>query len=428
VKILVIGVNYAPEPVGIGPYTAGLAETLAAAGHAVEAIVAEPYYPDWERATGTVPTHGQRTVERRVGVIRCRTYIPQRPTGRRRILHAGSFGLSALPHAIRAAMRLRPDIVFAVAPSLLSLPTAWIAARLSGAKLWIHVQDFEVDAACATALIAPDSALIRAARWLERRLLAMADRVSTISPQMLAKLGSLGLPSNRTYQLRNWANSGFAPDPVEAGRYRDEWGLGDRKVALYSGSIANKQGIEIIVEAARCLSARDDIAFVICGNGPNRERLAMVAAGMPNVQIHDLQPSVRMGGLLALAHVHLLPQIAGAADLVLPSKLSNMLSSGRPVITTAVPGTGLAIEVEGCGIVTPPGNAVALAQAVAALADDPGMADRLGRCGTVRACERWSQGEILARLEIEFEHILLEGQPVAEPAVIPARRSELPIK
>ena len=46
-----------------------------------------------------------------------------------------------------------------------------------------------------------------------------------------------------------------------------------------------------------------------------------------------------MADFLSLASVHLLPQIVGAADLVLPSKQTNMLASGRPVVATAAPGT-----------------------------------------------------------------------------------------
>ena len=169
-------------------------------------------------------------------------------------------------------------------------------------------------------------------------------------------------------------------------------------MALYSGNIANKQGIEILVEAARLLAGRSDIAFVICGEGPNRARLEALAVGLGNVAFHDLQPAGRMGELLGLAAVHLLPQIAGAADLVLPSKLANMLGSGRPVVATALAGTGLHAEVEGCGITVAPGDAQALADAIVALVDDPARSAQLGVAAQARAAERWSQPAVIARL------------------------------
>jgi len=398
-RLLVVGLNYAPELVGIGPYTAALCDTLADWGHQVEAIVGEPYYPEWRRLKPG--STGNRQVENGVGVVRCRHYIPARPTGLRRIAHLASFSLSALIPALRAARRKHPQVVFTVAPSLLSVPVAWLAAKTAGAPLWIHVQDFEVEAALATGLVR-GGIMARIGRWLESRLLRLGNRVSAISPQMVAKLREKGVPAEHCIELRNWANSAFAANPAEAARYREEWSLGSRKVALYAGNIANKQGIELVVEAARLLRGREDIALVICGEGPNRARLEQATADLPAVQLHPLQPAERMGGLLALAAVHLLPQIPGAADLVLPSKLTNMLLSGRPVVATAAPGTGLAGEVEGCGLVTPPGDAAAFAAAIASLVDDPALAGRLGSAAADRAADRWERTAILRRFEAEL--------------------------
>ncbi len=393
--LLIVGLNYAPEEVGIGPFTRGLAEGMAARGHAVRVIAGQPYYPQWKRYPGFGPGW-TGAEENGVTITRCPHYVPAQPSGIKRIVHLASFALSALAPALSAA-RAKPQVVICIAPALLSVPIAWIAARLAGAKLWIHVQDFEVEAALATGLVS-DGTTARAARWLENRLLGLADRVSTISPQMCTKLAEKGVRASRVVELRNWANAPV-PDPARGNSYRSEWGLGQRRVALYSGNVANKQGIEIIIEAARLLAGRQDLAFVICGEGPNRARLQEQAAGLSNVQFHDLQPAVRLGELLALADVHLLPQIAGAADLVLPSKLANMLWSALPVVATAAPGTGLYDEVQGCGLATAPGDAAAFAEAIARLLDDPEEAAALGAEGERRAADRWSRDAIVDRAD-----------------------------
>ncbi|MEP6869362.1 MAG: WcaI family glycosyltransferase [Novosphingobium sp.] len=404
-RIAFIGLNYAPEPVGIGPFTAGMAEGLAQSGHVVRAIVGQPYYPQWRAHSGFGGwTH---SVEQDVSLTRCPHYIPARPSGWRRIVHLASFAGAALVPAVRAALApkpRRPQVFICIAPALMSVPVAWLAARLAGAKLWIHVQDFEVEAAFATGLIEAGP-FARLAAKIERRMLSLADRVSSISPQMCARLVAKGVPPSRVIEVRNWANAP-APDPQEGAAYRQQWALEGRKVALYSGNVANKQGIEIIVEAARLLEGRPDIAFVVCGEGPNRVRLQELAAGLPNMQFHDLQPATRMGELLSLASVHLLPQIAGAADLVLPSKLANMLASARPVIATAEPGTGLYAEVTGCGLATPPGDAEALAHAITALIDDPARAAAFGQEGAARAADRWSQSAIIAQMSAEIARLL----------------------
>lgn len=397
-SLLFIGLNYAPEPVGIGPYSAGLCEALAAAGHPIKAVVGKPYYPQWRPDPGHAGGGWRSSTEHGVEVLRCPHYIPDQPSGFKRIVHLASFALSALLPALGAAISQRPQVVFTVAPALLGVIPAWIAARLCGAKLWIHVQDFEVEAALATGLMAADRWPARLGRWLESWILRRGEMVSTISPQMMAKLAEKGVADGRRFELRNWSDARFVLDPAGARQRREAWGIGQRTVALYSGNIARKQGIEILIEAARLLAGRDDIVFVICGEGPNRSALEAQAAGLANVQLHDLQPAAEMGTMLAMADLHLLPQIAGAADLVLPSKLTNMLASGRPVVATAEPGTGLHDEVEGCGLSVPPGDAAGLAEAIAALADDRARRAVLGAAATQRAAERWQQAAIIERL------------------------------
>ncbi len=407
-RVLIIGLNYAPEPVGIGPYTAGLAEALVDAGHNVEVIAGKPYYPQWRGDPAFAGAGWRQGEEAGVSVTRCPHYIPAQPSGLKRILHLASFAAAALPPAFKAALRrenARPEVVICIAPALLSVITAWLAARLAGAKLWIHIQDFEVEAALATGLMSGGSLPARLARWLEGFILRRGDRVSTISPQMCAKLLVKGVDASHVLEIRNWSDARFLPDAAGAEAIRAEWGLGTRKVALYSGNIARKQGIEILLDAARLLQRRDDIAFVICGEGPNRAELERQAAGLTNVQLHDLQPIVRMGAMLTMATLHLLPQIAGAADLVLPSKLTNMLASGRPVIATTEPGTGLYAEVDGCGAITPPGDAAALAQAISALVDHPEDCATMGESARHRAAERWAKDSIIARFDATLRTI-----------------------
>ena len=137
-RVLIVGINYSPEPVGIGPYTQGLAEALVDAGASVEAVVAKPYYPQWRTAAEFAGGGWRRTADAGVRLTRCPIYVPGNPSGLRRVIHLASFALSALPIAVRAALRgkaARPQLVVAIAPALLSVITAWLAARLAGARL-----------------------------------------------------------------------------------------------------------------------------------------------------------------------------------------------------------------------------------------------------------------------------------------------------
>lgn len=403
-NVLILGINYAPEPVGIGPYTAGMAQALVAAGHVVTVVCAKPYYPDWSVDPAYRGGGARISTEDGVRIVRLPVYVPARPDGKRRLVHHIGFAIRSQSTMIAEAIRQRPDVVIGIAPSLVSTFAARSVARLFGAKLWLHVQDFEVEAAFATGLLKNEGLLAKAAKRFETWALN-ADRISTVSPQMCAKLLERGIAPGKVIEFRNWANIDEVIPSQGESPYRAEWGIDRPHVAVYSGNIANKQGIEIVVEVARLLQHRKDLIFVVCGNGPNRERLVESSAGLDNIQFRDLQPRERLSDLLSMATVHLLPQIAGAADLVLPSKLTNMLASGRPVAATADPGTGLAAEVEGCGIITPPGDARRLADAIENLLDDKTLRETLGIKARERAISRWSRNAILERFEMQLRDL-----------------------
>ncbi len=394
--ILILSLNYAPEEIGIGPYSAGLARLLMEDGWQVDVVAGAPYYPQWQRQPGF---DGWTTRdENAVRVSRVPHYVPARPTGPRRLLHHASFAAAALVPALRHALKRRPDIVFAVAPAMMALPVAWAAARISGAKLWLHIQDFEVETALATGLLDEGGMVARMALRAEGRMLRAGDMVSSISPRMCERLAQKGVAQNRIAELRNWANHAHTAGDANPGDLAQEWGLSGRKVALYSGNIGRKQGLETVIDAARLLDGAGNISFVICGDGPERIGLEARAAGIRNIQFRPLQPAHGVGDLLALADVHLLPQLADAADLVLPSKLANMLASARPVVAGAAAGTALAAEVDGCGLVVPPEDPQAMAQAVASLCSEHERAAKLGAAGAARAHARWTQEGIAASI------------------------------
>lgn len=411
-KALVLGLNYAPEPVGIGVYTTGAAEALADAGHEVHVVAGKPYYPEWRADPGySRPFYGHE-LSGGVRITRCPHYIPAKPTGLRRLVHHATFAASAARVVLPLARRWRPELVFTVAPSLATVPLARRAARIAGAPLWLHVQDFEVEAAFATGLLDSGGWIARGARRFEDAALNGADRVTSISPAMVERLHAKGVPRTRTGEFRNWAEVSRINHLDRPSLFRERWGLQGRKVALYAGNIAHKQGLGTVVEMARHLAGRPDVTVVICGNGPNRDALATAAADLPNLRLYDLQPAAELGELLGLADVHLLPQIAGAADLVLPSKMANMMASCRPIAATAAQGTSIAHALEGCGLVTPPGDDAALARSVERLIDDPALATAFAAAARARVEESWARDAILAQMVADAERLVGDGRRV----------------
>ena len=123
-----------------------------------------------------------------------------------------------------------------------------------------------------------------------------------------------------------------------------------------------------------------------------------------------LQPFERLGDLLGLADMHLLPQSPEAEDLVLPSKLSGMLASGRPVIATCRRDTEIANVVSECGLVVAPGDGAGLAQAIMKLADDPALCLQLGIHARHYAETHLASEAVLGRMADDLE-ALVYGEP-----------------
>ncbi|MBS8228123.1 WcaI family glycosyltransferase [Vannielia litorea] len=405
-KLLFLGINYDPEIISTAVYSSGLCDYLANHGVQTKVVTAKPYYPQWRILEGwRGPFWKRRKAASGADVVHCPLYVPRKPTGAKRILHHASFALTAAPVTLWRALIWRPNVVFVVGPSLLAAPVGWLAARIGGAKAWLHIQDFEVEAAFATGLIKEESRTGRAAKAFERWVLRRFDKVSSISRPMLDKLRHKQVPEERIYELRNWANLEKVTPIEGVSPMKAELGIATPYVALYSGNLANKQGLEVLPEMARYLAHRDDVTLLICGDGPMRENLTAMAEGLKSIHFLPLQPLEKLSELLGVADVHLLPQIAGAADLMLPSKLTNMLASGRPVLATAHHGTALGDEIEGAGVLTPPGDGKAAAAALEALLDDPTRRAELGKTARRRALERWDMDAILRNLHIEFEEL-----------------------
>jgi putative colanic acid biosynthesis glycosyltransferase WcaI len=401
-RILIHGINFYPETAGVGKYTGEMAHWLAGAGHEVRVVTAPPSFPQWRVTTGycawrydwrQLPSQPET-----LKVSRCPTWVPKNPNGLKRLLHLASFALSSLPVMLFQVL-WHPDLVLLVEPTFCCAPQALLTARLAGATAWLHVQDFEVDAAFELGDITSSRGQILA-HALERWLVRKFDRVSAISGQMVSRLLLKGVDQSRCVHFPNWVDTGAIFPLPNPSSFRRELGIADNViVALYSGSMGKKQGLDLLVDTARQLLHRSDLRFVFCGDGSYQQVFVEKARGLTNVNILPFQPPERLNDLLNLADIHLLPQRAGAADLVMPSKLTGMLASGRPVLATATPGTELASAVLGHGIAVPPGDLNAFVSALLDLAADGDLRQTLGHAARKYAESHLNRDEILRRFE-----------------------------
>ncbi len=421
-RILLHGINFSPELTGIGKYTGEMAAWLTAQGHEVRVVTAPPYYPQWSITAGFSNVWKRELVnlseysnsqsnsnEVIFTVFRCPLWIPKKLSGLKRLVHLASFAISSFP-AMFAQIFWRPDVVWVVEPPFFCAPQAWMVARLSGAKVWLHIQDFEIDAAFDLGLL-KGKTLRRFVAGCESWLMRRFDRVSTISLRMLERVLAKGVLAESALLFPNWVDiQAITQMPAGVTKdFRAELGIAaNAVVALYSGNMGAKQGLELLAQAAEMLADNPNIVFVFCGNGAGRESLMSQCQQLENVRFLELQPLEYLGHLLSFADIHLLPQRADAADLVMPSKLTGMLASGRPVVATAHVGTDLAEVVSGCGLVVTPEQPDAFVAAIIRLANEPKLRSNLGLAARAYAEANLDREGILSRFQAELIQ-LLEG-------------------
>lgn len=363
-KILIHGMNYAPELLGVGRYTGQLAEYLGAQGETVEVVTSVPHYPGWVIRQPYRSGRYYRELSDGITVIRCPLVLHPSGHGFWRLVAPLTFAITAAPVVVWRILRTRPNLVICVEPTLLSAPLAVLAAKIVGAGCLLYVQDLEIDAAFSIGHLRSQM-LMRIAKWYERFVLRRFDSIITISQRMSHALFAKGVSPARLTVIRNWVDTSQIVRVDGPNYFRKSLQIKeDDFVALYAGQIGPKQALHFVLDAASACLDRSNIHFVIAGEGPSKDGLMNNYGHLPNVHFLPTQPENKLCDLLNLASLHILPQDRNAADLVLPSKLGGVLASGRPLLITADPETELHDLLDGVAIFVAPGDVDALAKAI----------------------------------------------------------------
>jgi colanic acid biosynthesis glycosyl transferase WcaI len=407
-RILVYGINYNPELTGIGKYTGEMCAWLAKEGHEVTVITALPYYPEWQ----VHPTYKGKMWHREmmdgVEVYRCPLYVPQEVTSMKRIIHEFTFLTSTLPVWISLLFQKKYDITFSINPPFHLGLLPLLFSKLKGSKIVSHIQDLQVDAAKDLGMIKNES-FLNLMFGMEKFILDRSDVVSTISEGMQRKIESKEISKGKIWQFPNWVDEHAIQPLSREQSLRKEFGFQDTdKVVLYSGNLGEKQGLEVIIDAAKAFQNQPNVYFFISGTGGGKEKLVGMVreSGLQNVQFHPLQPYEKLSALLAMADVHLVLQKKSASDLVLPSKLTGILASGGCAIITALPGTTLyeVIRKYDMGILAEPESAPALVSAIGQglFGDSQTLRDNARKY----AVQYLSKDQILRNLEGKLRHLM----------------------
>ncbi|WP_282162220.1 WcaI family glycosyltransferase [Ulvibacterium marinum] len=347
-RLLFIGYNFSPELTGIGKYSGEMMYWLAKKGHQCTVLTAYPYYPHWKVQEPYRKNRFwyKKEVKRYVSggelqVLRCPMYVPEHPSGIKRMVLDTSFSTSALARMLPLLLEKKYDWVISVAPSFQFGLLGVLYKKLMRAKHLHHIQDLQIEAAQDLGLI-ESPRLLKLLYGLERFVFKNTDVVSSISDGMIARIERKA--QKPLFFFPNWTETTRFFPIEDKGTLKKQFGFKPTDwVVLYSGAIGEKQGLEAILEAAEALGEYRQLRFVICGTGPYKENLMRMATEMQlqNVDFLPLQPKEDFNAFLNMADLHLVIQKEKASDLVMPSKLATILAVGGLALITANTGSSL---------------------------------------------------------------------------------------
>ena len=367
-RILIFDINYAPELTGVGKYTGEVGAWLVRQEHEVEVITAMPYYPEWRVHPAYTGAGWFTEVIDGANVHRCPFYVPRKVTSVSRVLHELSFQLSSLPYWIRLWNAKPFDAIICIVPPFHAGLLPVLFAKMTKIPLWLHLQDLQIDMAKELRMF-KNQWFIKFLFSIEAYILKQATVVSTISEGMIRKLNEKEVLDHPPLLFPNWVDESVIRPLPRSASLRTELCLRDTdKVVLYAGSLGEKQGLELIIDAARHFVTEPTVKFLLVGSGGGKERLQDLVREnhLPNVFFHPLQPYEKLAALLATPDIHLVLQKKSASDLVLPSKLTGILAAGGCALVSAMPGTTLydIIQTNQMGLLIEPESADALIKGI----------------------------------------------------------------
>lgn len=415
-NVIVWSINYHPELVGIGVYNTQMCEFLARRGHRVRMLTGFPYYPEWKKRRHDLDKLYESDIINRVELMRCWQYVPRKVTVLQRMIHEATFVITSF---IAALFMHKPDVYVVVSPPLLLGIAAFIMSKLKRRPFIFHIQDMQPGAAVRVGLLKPGR-FVRLLCRIETFIYQHADLVTGITDQMVEEIIANGGIKERTTLFPNWVDLPSDEDKPEPGTWKKLRGFNPKtRLVTYSGNIGKKQGIEIILEAARILKDEKDLKFIICGSGSHRAEIEKLGREkhLTHVYLGDLLPEHEHSELLVDSHVCLVPQLAGTGASFFPSKLLKILAYKCAVVTNADPSSPLyaAVKQSGCGTIVAPDDSAQFAEAIRELLNSDSKRKSMGESGH-RWIERYSTTKVLEDFEHTLNSVVLK-QPLHKPLV-----------
>jgi colanic acid biosynthesis glycosyl transferase WcaI len=400
-RILVLIIQYPPDVNTSGMLMGQLCEGLAARGHDVSVLTTFPHYEKfrvWDEYRGKLfETDFRNGVE----ITRTCVYASgSKQNMLNRLLSYLSFNVLAT--VAGAVSRRNYDVILCSNGSFFSGLAATIIGRFKGVPFIYNVQDLYPETPVQAGQIS-NRVVIGALEKLERFMYTRAAQVSVISPAFRDNLLGKCVPPHKITTIPNFVDVDFMRPYPKVNALSREYGLTDKFVVTHAGNLGYVYDLDTLLDTAQLVRSENDIQFLIVGDGVERVRLENRAhtLGLDNVRFLPFQPRECLPLLRGASDVQVALYRRGSAQFSMPSKVYEIMASGRPVLASADVDSDLCrlVTSTGCGICVEPHTPAKLASALLALYRDPSLRKRMGDRGRNEAVRAYSRDAIVAQYE-----------------------------
>jgi putative colanic acid biosynthesis glycosyltransferase WcaI len=412
-RILVIGINYAPERTSVAPFTTGLCEHIVSHGDEVTVVTAFPYYPEWKVWDGYRGSLYRREVINGVEVRRVAHFVPAKPSSLlQRLLYDLTFTVAAFFAALFIG---KCDLIYCSCPPPTVAFAAYLLGILKRAPFVMKVTDLASDAALSTGIM-KSSVSIRLARAFEAFTYHKALAVICLCQGFIDRLRERGVPPEKLHLIPDWGDTQAIRPQVRDASFREAHGISpDAFLVVHTGNMGKKQDLTNVVHAAQFSQGAPDLVWLLVGQGEERAALEQEIQqhSLKNIRLLPLQPAETLSQMYAAADALLVNQRKAVEDAVIPSKLLTYMAAGRTVVAAVSERSETARQISraNCGVVVSAEDPHALVKAVRALRSAPVFCHRLGKNGRAYAEANFTKSSVLQRYD---EFLARFGRPAAE--------------